>query len=128
MSKDVVWYWGPEHEAAAQWVKTLISAAPVLAHFDATKPLVIQADACKDGLGAVLMQEGHLIAYASRALTPAKQNYAQIEKELLSVVFAMARFHQYMYGRLVIGQDDHKPLVFIQKKPSLKPQCDYSAC
>ena len=53
-------------KTAAKKVKALISAAPVLARFDRNKPLVVQADASKDGLGAVLMQEGHSIAYASR--------------------------------------------------------------
>ena len=80
VSKDVIWHWGPEHKTAAKKVKELISAAPVLAHFDPSKPFVAQADASKYELGAVLMQEGHPIAYASRALSPAEQNYAQIAK------------------------------------------------
>lgn len=118
--KDVVWYWGSEHEKAMQKVKALISAAPVLAHFDARKPLIVQCDASQQGLGRVLMQENHPIAYASRSMTSAEQNYAQIEKELLSVVFAMERFHQFTYGRTVIVHNDHKPLVSIHKKPISK--------
>ena len=102
-----------------QTVKALLCANPVLAHFDARKQLVVQCDASKNGLGAVLLQDGHPLAYASRRLTPTEQGYAQIEKELLSVVFAMNKFHQYIYGPSVVVQNDHNhpPLVAIQKKP-----------
>ena len=92
----------------------------MLLHFNATKPLVVQCDSSKDGLGAVLLQDDHPIAYASRALTTTEQHYAQIEKELLSVVFALTRFHQYTYGRPVTVQNDHKPLVTIQHKAIAK--------
>ena len=56
------------------------------------------------------MQEGRPIAYASRALTSTESNYAQIEKELLAIVFGVERFHQNTYGRKVIVDSDHKPL------------------
>ena len=60
------------------------------------------------------------MAFASRALTPTEQNYAQIEKECLSIVFACQRFHYYLYGReLVTAETDHKPLVSIFNKPLL---------
>ena len=120
VSQDVVWSWGPEEEAAAQQVKNLISTAPVLAHFDPGKPLIAQCAASKSGLGAALMQEGHPIANASRAMTPAELNYAQIEKELFRVVLSLEKFRQYTYGRSVIAQNDHKPLVVIQKKAIAK--------
>ncbi len=59
LGKDTVWLWGPEHDRAVAQVKALISAEPVLAHFDAQQPLVVQCDASQDGLGAVLMQQNH---------------------------------------------------------------------
>ncbi len=115
-AKDVAWNWGPEHDKAMETVKALISAAPVLAHFDHKKPVVVQCDASQHGLGAVLLQDDHPIAYASRSLTQGERNYAQIEKELLSVVYAMEKFHVCTYGRPIMVQNDHKPLVPIQKK------------
>ena len=117
ISQDVIWTWGKEQDDAMKRVKAIISSEPVLAHFDETKQLVVQCDASQNGLGAALLQEGRPLAYASRALTPSEQNYAQIEKELLSVLFAMQRFHQYTYGRHVIVENDHKPLEIIDKKP-----------
>ncbi len=115
-AKDVAWNWGPEHDKAMETVKGLISAAPVLAHFDHKKPVVVQCDASQHRLRAVLLQEDHPIAYASRSLTQAERNYTQIEKELLSIVYAMEKFHVYTYGRHITVQNDHKPLVPIQKK------------
>ena len=62
------------------------------------------------------MQENKPVAFASRALTKAETRYAQIEKELLAVVFAFSRFHQYVYGTAVTVESDHKPLEAIVKK------------
>ena len=118
--QDVVWQWGPQHEAATRKLKSLLSTAPVLAHYNAAKPLIVQCDASKSGLGVALMQGGRPIAYASRALTEAEENYAQIEKELLSIVYGMQKFHQFTYGRPVTIHNDHKPLQAIQKKPLSK--------
>lgn len=66
------------------------------------------------------MQEGKPIAFASRSLTDAEINYAQIEKELLAVVFACKKFHYYIYGRKITIRSDHKPLVEIMKKDFCK--------
>ena len=76
-------------------------------------------DASSTGLGAALIQEGQPIAYASKALTVTltQQNYAQIEKELLAVVFRCAKFEEYIVGRDVTIETDHKPLESISKKP-----------
>ena len=77
----------------------------------------IQADASQYRLGAVLLQEGRLVVYASRSLTQTEQNYAQIEKELYAIVFACEKFNQYIYGKHVHVQSVHKPLESILKKP-----------
>ena len=70
--------------------------------------------AWKGGLGACLIQEGKPVAFASRSLSPAERNYAQIEKELLSIMFACEKFHQYVYGhRTVTIESDHRPLEYI---------------
>ena len=63
------------------------------------------------------MQDGHPISFASRALTDCETRYAQIEKELLAIVYACEKFNNYVYGRDVTVQSDHKPLVSIFAKP-----------
>ena len=70
-----------------------MSEAPVLRYYDSNKSLVIQCDASEKGMGAALLQEGQPLAYISRALTDTETRYAQIEKELLAVVYACERFH-----------------------------------
>ena len=77
----------------------------------------VQVDASQPGLGAVIMQNGQPIAYASKALTTTQQAYALIEKEALALVFGCEKFHHYLYGRDFIAKTDHKPLEIIMKKP-----------
>ena len=96
-------------------IRTILSSVPVLKFFDVTKQTVLQCDASETGLGACLIQEGHPVAYASRALTAAEKNYAQIEKELLAIVFSMEKYEHYVYGRKVIVESDQKPLEIIHK-------------
>jgi len=70
------------------------------------------------GLCAALFQEERPVAYSSRVMTQTEQNYAQIEKELLAIVYACEKFEQYIFGRSnVIAQSDHKPLETIFRKP-----------
>ena len=80
--------------------------------------VTLQCDASQSGLGAALLQNGQPVAYASRALSPAETHYAQIEKELLAIVFACDHFEAYVYGRdSVQVETDHQPLVTIVQKP-----------
>uniref|UniRef100_A0A8C7ZN50 Gypsy retrotransposon integrase-like protein 1 n=1 Tax=Oryzias sinensis TaxID=183150 RepID=A0A8C7ZN50_9TELE len=120
LKKDTVWQWQPHHTAALSTLKTALTQAPVLRFYYQTKSLTLQADSSKDGLGACLLQDGQPVCYASRALTDTEKRYAQIEKELLAIVFATKRFHQYVYGRPVTVQSDHKPLEAIMRKPLSK--------
>ena len=83
--------------------------------------MTVQCDASQSGLGATLLQGGQPITFASRSLTHAEQNYAQIEKECLAILFACCRFDQYLHGRDKISiQTDHKPLVPIFLKSLYK--------
>ncbi|XP_048586615.1 uncharacterized protein K02A2.6-like [Nematostella vectensis] len=74
-------------------------------------------------MGGCLIQEGHPVIYASRSLTDAERNYAQIEKELLAIVFTCERFHQFIYGNDIIVHSDHKPLEAIMAKPLSQAPC-----
>ena len=89
----------------------------MLAYYDADEELTLQVDASSTGLGAALIQGGRPVAYASKALTPTQQKYAQIGKELLAIVFGCAKFAEYVVGRDTTVETDHKPLEAIIKKP-----------
>lgn len=67
----------------------------------------------------MLLSDGRPMEYASRAMTVTETNYAQIEKELLSIVFGMERFHTFVYAQQVTVETDHKPLISISKKALL---------
>lgn len=114
--KDVDWDWNNSHEKAYQKVKSMICENTSLTYFDVSKPATIQVDASQQGLGATLVQNGKPIAYASKALTETEKRYANIERELLAVVFGCERFNTYVYGKPFTVESDHKPLEQIQKK------------
>jgi transposase InsO family protein len=109
-------HWTERHTQAFDKLKEILVSNNVLAYYSPSKELLCQCDSSQSGLGAALMQDGKVIEYASRALSQAETQYAQIEKELLSIVFALNRFDTYCYGRRVIIETDHKPLLSIYKK------------
>ena len=117
LKKQVTWHWAVKHQAAFEEIKEIISNDRILRYYDVTKPVVLQTDASSKHLGEVLLQDGFPVAYASRTMTTTQERYAQIKKELLAVVFACERFHQYIYGKTVEVHSDHKPLENILKKP-----------
>ena len=78
-----------------------------LAYYDVDKPVRMQVDASRSGVGAVLLQDDKPVAYASKSLTPTQQRYAVIEQEMLAVVFGCQRFHQYIYRKKVKIESDH---------------------
>ena len=108
--------WGPEHETAFQAVKREIKDAANLKFYDQRKPLVLQVDASPRGIGAALIQYKGVVAFASKSFTETEQQYSNIERESLAIVFGLERFHHYAFGRLVIVNTDHKTLVSNSKK------------
>ena len=115
LREGVLYQWTNGCELAFGKVKACLIKAPVLAHYDPDQPLVLAADASAYGLGAVLShtQIDGPVTFASRTLTTSEQNYSQIEKEALSLVFGVCKFHQYIYGRRFTLMTDHQPLLAI---------------
>ena len=91
--------------------------------------MILQGDASSVGVGATLLQPGPddsllPVAYASRILTSAEQNYSQIERESLAIVFGVTKFQQYLLGRHFTLLTDHKPLITLMGEHKPVPQLD----
>ncbi|PFX13903.1 Transposon Ty3-G Gag-Pol polyprotein [Stylophora pistillata] len=114
--KDVALVWEKPQQEAFDKLKSVITSAPVLADFNNSKETVLSVDASNTGLGAVIMQEGKPVAFSSKTLTPSEQVYANIERELLAIVWGVQSFTD-VYGRRVVVETDHKPLESIFWKP-----------
>ena len=115
LHKNQKWMWKSAQQSAFDKAKQLLCKPCTLAHYDVKKPIKVYCDASPKGLGACLvhvMPNGfeQPVAYASRSLQPAEQRYAQIEREALGIIFAVRRFHQYLYGRSFTLVTDHRPL------------------
>ncbi len=118
LGKRVPWVWSKACQEAFEKLKARLASPDVLAHYDMNLPLRLDCDASGYGLGAVLshtFSDGteRPIAYASRTLSAAEKNYAQIEKEGLALIFGIKKFHKYIYGRQFTLVTDHKPLMAI---------------
>ena len=117
LKEDVEFVWEESvHGECFKCVKAMIASAPVLKFFDPREEVVLQCDASQHGLGACLMQP---VAYASQSLTSAELNYAQIEKELLAILFRVEKFESHVYGKRFKVETDHKPLESILRKSLL---------
>lgn len=121
--KETAWYWGLAQQQAFDKVKNTLANAPILSLYDPNKETKISADASSYGLGAVLLQlhddTWKPVTYVSRALTPTECRYAQIEKEALALVWACERCSDYIIGKSIRAETDHKPLVPLLSKHSL---------
>ena len=118
LQTDRPWKWTRDCSAAFSKAKSLLSSAPVLAHYDPNLKLCLAGDASAYGVGAELSHvypdgSERPIAYASRTLNSSERNYAQVEKEALSLVFGVKRFHQYIYAREFTLVTDQWPLTTI---------------
>ena len=117
LHKDNEWVWDVPQQKVYDDVKQSIAHATILAYFDVNKDVTLTCDASQHGLGAACLQHGRPVAYASRALTETETRYAQIEKELLAVVFACTKLKNYICAKQVTVETDHQPLISITKKP-----------
>lgn len=118
LQKKSKWKWGSDETKAFNLVKSQLSEAPVLEHYDPTKLLSLATDASPYGIGAVLshvLEDGteKPVAFASRTLNVAEKKYSQLDKEALAIIFGVKRFHHYLYGRKFSIVSDHKPLQYL---------------
>ena len=107
------WFWGPAQDDAFRTVKAELAKPTTLALYDQNAPTKIAADASAYGLEAVILQKHEdnwkPIAYASKSMTETERRYSQIEKEALALVWACEKFSDYVLGKKIQLETDHKP-------------------
>ena len=98
--KGTKFKWDSEHDNAYQKIRHTLTNSPVMSYFDIHKGTELSVDASPVGVSAILAQRDpgtstppHIIAYASRALTPTERRYSQTEKEALAIVWGIEHFH-----------------------------------
>ncbi|XP_028660385.2 uncharacterized protein K02A2.6-like [Erpetoichthys calabaricus] len=112
------WKWSQECETTFSKTKAALADKRVLTHFDPSLPIQLACDASPYGVGAVVSHimstgEERPIAFASRTLSKTETKYPQIEKEALSIIFGIKKFHTYLFGRKFTLLTDHRPLTSI---------------
>lgn len=110
--------WTKECQDTFLLLKNILTTAPILIYPNFNEPFFLSTDASNVGLGAILFQYDkerfeRVVSYASRTLNGAERNYSTTHKEGLGVVWAIKKFHTYLYGRKFTVITDHKPLIHL---------------
>ena len=105
--------WNEKCQDSFDQLKKRLMSPPVLVMPDLQKGFDIYCYACGQGLGCVLMQEGHVIVYASRQLRKHELNYPTHDLELAAVVHALKIWRHYIMGTKCQVYTDHKSLKYI---------------
>jgi hypothetical protein len=110
LKKHVLFVWRPEHDVAFQTLKQALCQAPVLALPNFQKPFCIETDASDLGIGAILMQEGHPIAYLSKALGPKSRGLSTYEKEYMTILIVVQAWRAYLQFQEFVILTDQRSL------------------
>jgi hypothetical protein len=113
LKNDIKFNWSSRCNEAFEQLKVLLTTTPILAQPDIEKPFDVYCDALGSGLGSVLMQEGRVVAYASRQLRRHEEHYPTHDLELADVVHALKIWRHYLLGNIYHIYTDHKSLKYI---------------
>ena len=119
LQKNVKYEWSEKCQGSFDKLKAFLTEAPVLTQLTYGKEYVIFSDASMNGLGCVLMQEGKVVAYASRQLKPHEKNYPLHDLELAVIVFALKIWRHYLYGEKCFIYTYHKSLKYFPSQREL---------
>jgi hypothetical protein len=119
LEKSKTFEWTPRHEASFQELKKRLTTTPVLAMPNMEKSFSIYCDASGQGLGCVLMQDGHVVAYASRQLRKHEEKYPTHDLELAAVGHALKIWRHYIIDKRCEVYLDHKSLKYFFTQPDL---------
>lgn len=116
--KEIGKLWTPACQKSFDQLKYVISRALVLSFPDLTQPFYVATDASNYGIGAVLYQKSNdkikYIRFMARALSKSERNYSVTCRELLAIVFALHKFHQYLWGQKFTLYTDHRALTYLR--------------
>ena len=131
IKKNSEYVWTDVHDRVFKELKDRVSKDCLIQFYDPYKPLFVECDASKQGIGCIMLKPDDSIpadvnhgipsnlwpvAYASKSLSEAEQNYANIERELLGVVFSLETFKHFTSGRQMNIITDHEPLTSLFSK------------
>ncbi|MCO5610521.1 hypothetical protein L7F22_064760 [Adiantum nelumboides] len=116
---DENFIWTEKGDFSFNELKNLLAKSPVLKLPDFEKTFEVIVDACAKGVGGILRQEGHPIAYESRQLRIHERNYPTHDLELLAVVHALKKWRHYLLSQIFELVTDHKSLKWIFTQPEL---------
>eukprot|EP00267_Zea_mays_P054154 XP_020407373.1 uncharacterized protein LOC103652751 [Zea mays] len=116
LKKGVHFIWTSEHDTAFSTLKQALTSAPVLSLPDFASPFTVETDASAVGIGAVLMQHGHPVAFLSKALGPKTRGLSTYEKEYMAIIVAVQQWRSYLqHGEFTI-LTDHKSLTQLNEQ------------
>ena len=113
LKKNIPFQWTDACQQSFEELKYRLTTAPILAFPSEHGGYVVFTDASENGLGFVLMQNGKVIAYASRHLKPHELNYPTHDLELAGIVHALKMWRHYLYGETFQIFTDHKSLKYV---------------
>lgn len=113
LKKNTLFLWTSEHQEAFDVLKQALCTAPVLGISDFSKPFAIETDACQTRVGAVLLQEGHPLAYISKPLGSKTQGLSTYEKEYLAILIAVEQWRSYLQLAEFLIFTDQKALIHL---------------
>ncbi|MCO5559119.1 hypothetical protein L7F22_012711 [Adiantum nelumboides] len=120
--KGVIFKWTTKEITAFKHSKEKLTSDPVIILPDLLKPFVVQCDACGNTLGAVLMQDGRVVAYESRVSSDRERTLQIYEKEMLAVMHALYSWKHFLLGADFIVQTDHQTLRYFLTQAKLSEQ------
>ena len=119
LAKKGAFSWTEGAQQTFEKMKKIMSSCHVLALPDFTQPFIVECDASGEGIGAVLMQNRHLIAFECRKLKDYERHYSIYDKEMLANLDALTKFRQYLVGSRFKIKTDHNSLKYFLEQKEL---------
>ena len=116
LKKDQPFVWAQSHATTFQLLKDALCTAPVLALLDFSQPFHLDTDASGTGVGAVLHQNGHPLAFISKPLSPRNQGLTVYEKEYLAILMAVNHWRHYLLQAEFVIHTDHQSLTHLNEQ------------